>query len=328
MQGKSATRGSGLPCLAATTSVPPREKFDYWHDVVCRNLVDLDYGLIGDGPFEATFSGVMLGALNVSRVEASPHSASRSLDGIARTGSETLVIIFVLAGHLIAEQDGRIARLAVGEGTVCDAERPYLLHSDQPFEIACLQVPRQSVASGIGGLQRLMAMNFSEKSNLCPLVFSYVVRLVESASLLEGVTTEKISRNFVDLLSAMLAEISQTHPLPLSEYRSLALIRVKDFIERHFGDFELDPSMVAANLKLSQRYMNQLLESEGTSLSRYIWRRRLERTAQSLRDPALRSRSISMIALDNGFNDLSHFSKAFRQCFELSPRDYRRTHGP
>lgn len=81
--------------------------------------------------------------------------------------------------------------------------------------------------------------------------------------------------------------------------------------------------MVSRELRLSPRYINRLFETEDTSLSRYIWRRRLERTAENLRDPTLRCRSISLIAMDNGFNDLSHFSKAFRLRFDLSPREYR-----
>ncbi|MGX1349592.1 AraC-like DNA-binding protein [Bradyrhizobium elkanii] len=37
----------------------------------------------------------------------------------------------------------------------------------------------------------------------------------------------------------------------------------------------------------------------------------------------MRARGVSQIAMDNGFNDLSHFSKAFRMKFGLAPRDYR-----
>jgi AraC-like DNA-binding protein len=67
----------------------------------------------------------------------------------------------------------------------------------------------------------------------------------------------------------------------------------------------------------------RLVEAENTSLARYIWRRRLERAAIDLRDPARESLGISAIAMAHGFNDLSHFSRAFRQRFEMSPRAYR-----
>ena len=323
MQPKSAEHTLGPPYFATTVGLAPREKFDYWHDVVCRNLVDLDYERVGAEPFEATFSGTKLAALNISRIQAAPHNAARTKEGIARIGSDSLVFNFVMSGRLCAEQDGRATILGVGEGAVCDAQRPYFLHFDEPFEIACIQVPRQALSRSIGGLQRLMAINFGQKGQICPIVFGYVVHLMERAPMLEGAMSDKISQNFIELLSAMLMEIAQAAPLPLSEYRSLALTRVKDMVERNLGNCDLDPTMVSSELKLSPRYINRLFETEDTSLSRYIWRRRLERTAENLRDPTLRCRSISLIAMDNGFNDLSHFSKAFRHRFDFSPREYR-----
>jgi AraC-like DNA-binding protein len=311
------------PCFATTEGIPSREKFDFWHDVVCRNLVDLDYQLVGKGTFDATFSGARLGTLNLSRIDASAHVASRSRTGIARNESESLVFNFVLSGWLMSEQDGRATRLDVGEGAFCDARRPYRLQSDAPFAIACLQVPRQIVESRISSLHRLSAYNLCQRSELGPLVFTYLSRLVERAPMLNGAVGAKVSQNFSDLLISMLGEVAGANPLPLTEYRGLALMRIKDAVERHLGDRKLGPDTIAAELKLSPRYINQLLEAEETSLARYIWQRRIERSAEQLRDPALRGRTISLIALDNGFNDLSHFSKAFRQRYGMSPRAYR-----
>lgn len=311
------------PCFATTAGIPSREKFDFWHDVVCRNLVDLDYTLRGKAPFEATFTGNRIAHLNLSRIDASAHVAERNPTGIARTDSESLVFNFVLSGWLMSEQDGRATRLNVGEGAFCDARRPYRLHSDAPYTIACLQVPRHVIDSRISGVHRLSASNLCERGELGPLVFAYLARLIERAPMLNGATGTRVSQNFTDLLVSMLAELVEANPLPLTEYRSLALLRVKDVVERHLADPRLGPDMVAAELKLSPRYINQLLEAEDTSLARYIWQRRIERAAEQLRDPALRGRTISMIAFDNGFSDLSHFSKAFRLRYGASPRTYR-----
>ena len=131
------------PFFASTANVAPRERYDYWHDVVCRNLVDLDYRLIGEGPFDAAFHHTPVSDLHLCRVQASPHCAQRSTAGIVRSASATLVFNFVLSGSLIAEQDGRVARLGAGDGTLCDADRPYRLHSAEAFDIACIRIPRR-----------------------------------------------------------------------------------------------------------------------------------------------------------------------------------------
>jgi AraC family transcriptional regulator, positive regulator of tynA and feaB len=162
---------------------------------------------------------------------------------------------------------------------------------------------------------------------LCPLVFSYLSELLRRTGSISDASSRRISNSFIELVAAMLAEATEASPAPISDYRNLALIRIKDFVERNLGDFDLDPTAVAAALKFSPRYINQLLETEGTSLSRYIWRRRLEMAAGDLKNNGLDSLSISTIALNNGFNDLSHFSKAFRERFGESPRSYRsKTH--
>jgi AraC family transcriptional regulator, positive regulator of tynA and feaB len=315
---------SVLPCVASTAGISATEKFDFWHDVVSRNLVDLDYSLVDRTPFEAMFSGATVDAINVSKIKATAHRVSRSAATISRLGAEAMVFNFVLSGRMIAEQDGRTATIGVGEGVVCDARRAYSLHFDQPFEIACVRLPHQALSHEIAGLQRITATNFNSTTQLCPLVFSYLSELLRRTDSISDGSSRRISNSFIELVAAMLAEATEASPAPISDYRNLALIRIKDFVERNLGDFDLDPTAVAAALKFSPRYINQLLETEGTSLSRYIWRRRLEMAASDFENSGLDSLSISTIALNNGFNDLSHFSKAFRERFGESPRNYRR----
>jgi len=50
---------------------------------------------------------------------------------------------------------------------------------------------------------------------------------------------------------------------------------------------------------------------------------RLEACARALRDPNQRLLNISEIAYRWGFNDLSHFNRAFRAHFDMSPGEWR-----
>ena len=77
---------SVLPCVASTAGISATEKFDFWHDVVSRNLVDLDYSLVDRTPFEAMFSGATVDAINVSKIKATAHRVSRSAATISRLG--------------------------------------------------------------------------------------------------------------------------------------------------------------------------------------------------------------------------------------------------
>jgi len=309
--------------LASTAGLDQHDKFGYWQDVVCRALVDLECRPVSGMAFEASVEGSRLEGLSVARIEASAHRVERQPSAIARTSEESLIFNFVLSGVAMAQQDGRSVVLRAGDGAICDAQRPYSLRFDDTFKIITIKLARSAIAHRAGSIHRITARSLGESSQMCPILFGYLVSFSKQASLLPPAASEKVARNFTELLAAALDEVILASPLPLSEYRATALMRVRDFVERHLDVCELDTSMVSTALNLSPRYINKLFEAENTSLTRYIWRRRLERAAADLQDPARASLGISAIAMAHGFNDLSHFSRAFRQRFDLSPRAYR-----
>ena len=314
----------GRPVYSATTKgVTVREKFGYWHDVVAKSMVDLDYALIDRTPFQAALTTSAVDDVNLSRIEASPHRVMRTPAGISRRSDDTLIFIFVLAGTYRAEQGTRCATLGVGDGAVFETRRPYTLMFDGAFELATVQVAREAMASHIAGLHDLTAVSFNRRSTLAPLAGRYVAGLLDRHHEMQGSVGRRVGHSLLELLRAVMTEVSAAENRPLTEYRSVSLMRVKEFIEMNIAERDLTPAKVAEALKLSQRYINRLFDSEQNSISRYIWQRRIERSAKDLREAALDSRSISAIALSNGFNDLSHFSKAFRKRFNQSPREYR-----
>ena len=70
--------------------------------------------------------------------------------------------------------------------------------------------------------------------------------------------------------------------------------------------------------------MYELFEDSGEPLMKRVWSHRLEHCRADLASPALRARSIGEIAYYWGFNDVAHFSRAFKQRHGVSPRDFRR----
>lgn len=55
----------------------------------------------------------------------------------------------------------------------------------------------------------------------------------------------------------------------------------------------------------------------------YNWQRRLEHSRKDLLSPVHSGERISDIAFRWEFNDLSHFSRVFKQQFGCCPKDYR-----
>jgi AraC-like DNA-binding protein len=66
-----------------------------------------------------------------------------------------------------------------------------------------------------------------------------------------------------------------------------------------------------------------LFEQEGTTFSQFVIGQRLIRAHRMLTDPRFADRSITSVAFDAGFCDLSYFNRAFRKCYGGTPSEIR-----
>ncbi|PZU49323.1 MAG: AraC family transcriptional regulator [Sphingomonas sp.] len=106
--------------------------------------------------------------------------------------------------------------------------------------------------------------------------------------------------------------------------RAALLERIYQTIEIRLSDPDLNYQQVAAEHGISPRYLQKLFESTDDSFGHYVKLRRLERCRLDLRSPLHAQKSISEILFEWGFNDSATFSRAFREQYGISPREYRK----
>jgi AraC-like DNA-binding protein len=125
----------------------------------------------------------------------------------------------------------------------------------------------------------------------------------------------------VDLVGSLLEEQAARRP---SATGHEALTRqVLDYIDDHLSSPDLCPADIAAAHFISVRHLHALFSAQGTTISTTIRTRRLERTYDELVSPAYAERSVTQIALANGFVDPAHFSRTFRGHFGIPPSAVR-----
>jgi AraC-like DNA-binding protein len=98
---------------------------------------------------------------------------------------------------------------------------------------------------------------------------------------------------------------------------------IKADIEARLHEPGLSTATVAARHRLTERSLQRLFETEGTSCMAFILECRLARVYRGLVDPRLSERRIKTIVFDAGFSHRSHFSSAFRTRFGVSPSEVR-----
>lgn len=75
---------------------------------------------------------------------------------------------------------------------------------------------------------------------------------------------------------------------------------------------------------ISRRYVHLLMQGTGRTFTRYLLERRLAECHDEIRATlGGRVRSLTDIAFSWGFNDIAHFSRAFRNHYGQSPREFR-----
>jgi AraC-like DNA-binding protein len=108
--------------------------------------------------------------------------------------------------------------------------------------------------------------------------------------------------------------------------RSLSDQRLREvlkFIETHLSNPNLSIDSAAKGCGISTRYLSFLLQGQGTSFSNLIWDKRLAAARQWLSSTTSSEVSIGEIAYKVGFKRPSHFSRMFRQVFNMTPRQFR-----
>jgi AraC-like DNA-binding protein len=118
-------------------------------------------------------------------------------------------------------------------------------------------------------------------------------------------------------------ELQRSH-FDLRADRLAAILRE---IEKRSSDPGLSAITVANTLGITARYVHLLLAETGARFSHHVLDRRLEKAAALLRDWQWRDRLIIEIAAEAGFNDISHFNRAFRRKFRATPSVMRELSG-
>ena len=314
-----------METIFSTGEVHPRDRFDYWHSVACKQIVDHDCRPETRTGFDAEIQVGSLGELNLVQFHNSPMLVAHTAAHVSHTRSDDLFVCRQASGQVIIEQDAREVLLDVGPFTLVDPLLPYKAKFLKGSTTLIIKVPRGELEARLGRTQELTAraINCDQAEHvLAAALFGALPSLIGK---MNPASEEIVGTHALDLLAICLSSTLDERRARPSSPRAVTLMRLRAVIEARLADHYLNVPTVAAAAGVSVRYANEVLAEQETSIRRLILTRRLSRCRSALENPMQAHRTISEIAHGWGFSDMTHFGRCFKRAFGTSPSAFRQS---
>lgn len=187
-----------------------------------------------------------------------------------------------------------------------------------------LRLPRAALGPLVRDIDGFTMRRIPRGTGTLGLLAGYVDAVFDDPVLAIPHMRQVIAAQLCDLVAVTLGATREAAAIAEGRgVRAARLRAIKCDIEAHLTAGDLSPDAVAKRQRISDSYIRKLFASEGTSFSRFVLGRRLERARRMLTDPGWTSRSIASIAFETGFGDLSYFNRTFRHRYGLTPSEAR-----
>jgi len=191
---------------------------------------------------------------------------------------------------------------------------------------------RRLEPSLVPDIDAMIPPNIPAESPASRMLRLYLGILRDQAALATAELRHLATRHVRELLAVAFDTARGTADIATD--RSVAAARrraIKADISDKLENGALSIADVSARHGVTPRYVQMLFEDEGITFTQFVLTQRLERAYRMLTDPGLAARSITSVAFDAGFGDLSYFNRTFRRRFGDTPSGVRSTiarHGP
>jgi AraC-like DNA-binding protein len=287
--------------------------------MICEAFLDLTpESWLRDG-FYGRVTQQSLGRLDMARIESQAQRVRRTEADIARSPQAGYYANFQIRGACVTTQDGRAAVTQPGDLTLVDTTRPFAFEFGADFQQISLHIPADLLPSP-GERPLPTATRVSTASGLGAAI-RHALLAIDGGQLAPG-SAARLAAHTAGLLGVAL---EQPAPVSPTVRRHDRLLRsALDDIGEHLGDPGLSPAGTARRLGISVRLLHQIFAGHQHSYTATVRRLRIEQAHRDLTDPARAPLRVIDIAADNGFADISHFHRLFRQAYGYTPGTLRR----
>jgi len=304
----------------STDELPEKDRMAIVNEVVAKRTHCQHLPLFPDRPFYVHGDSCVLPGMLAYRSSFSPMRIVRSREQLSDS-NDNLVVSWFNHARITSYWESEVGPGAATLMSAASNEAMGIL------PIACCHaviiVPRKTLAPLLRDIDGSLMRPMPAESPALDLMLQYMDLIYEHSAAPIALQSAMVA-HMHDLLGILFgATRDAAEAAKNGGVRAARLHAIKRDIRENLANGGLSASAVAARHRLTTRYMQMLFETEGATFTQFLRDERLARAYKLLSSPRWRDRKIVEIALACGFNDLSHFNRAFRACFGATPSDVR-----
>ncbi|MBR0712570.1 AraC family transcriptional regulator [Bradyrhizobium liaoningense] len=308
--------------MLSTDALPERDRFAIWREEFGRTIFKNEIAQLPGQAFRETVALSKFPGLGIvaGSTEGRIHSRKGAL---LADGNDDFILTTVKSGTGRVSHLGRELFLGSGDSFLASASDAGIIHWGKA-QYTAIAVPRRAVSAFVSKPEALVTRSLAGARRMLALLASYI----ELVSDHDACVTAEMRHLFVahvhDLVALALGATGD--PAVAAKGRGLKAARlraIKQDITENIVHRDLSVTTMAARHNMTPRYVQMLFEAEGSTFTEFVNDRRLARAYRILNDPRLSDRTISAIALECGFRDLSHFNRLFQRAFGATPSGVR-----
>ena len=305
----------------STESVPQPQRLAFVHDFVARHWAGMRFTPLDEADLHIDISVFDLpDAVGIARAHYPPIVGSRPRD-LLSDGRDNYTLAVVSEDHEVSVEGCRAFTVQSGD--------LMLINEATWFEVrhprATVEVVSLGCSQVAARVPRLDLAPFYHVPSSAPgaSLFAGYANLLRQAPP-QGENARQTAANHIhDLIAVVLDGFVQGGAERNERgIRSARLELIKQDILDRLSDPSLGINSVAMRQGVTPRYIQNLFESDGATFTEFLRDRRLALAFRRLEEGAV-GMSISQIAFESGFADLSNFNRGFRRRYGVTPSTIR-----
>src|SRR5206468_2987270 len=162
---------------------------------------------------------------------------------------------------------------------------PYNLRGTAPVRAFWMEIPQHLLASRFSSGRAPLNTLLNVERGLGRIVAELCTTFAAESALLDDDARAKLGDEFLDILATAVDAGLDREPTSESTVRKARLRSVKAYIDAHLREPDLSLEAIARNNGISLRYLHELFTAMDSSVSDWIWLRRLQRCYTLLTHP-------------------------------------------